>query len=112
VPPPLQGWKLRIPVGHDTYNVRFRHRGRRYDRGTGESDPAKAAVEAARIYGEIVTGRLRTRAVSSSLAETAARFLEAYEVNHAPKTFETVQMYFRAHFLPYFGSFEAFTPAG
>ena len=111
VPRVAEGWKLRLPAGHSTYNVRFRHRGRRYDRGTGESDPAKAAVEAARIYGEIVTGRKAARPVASTLAEAAAAFLEAYEVDHAPGTSETVRIYFKAQFLPFFGSFENFTDA-
>lgn len=112
MPRAAQGWTLRQPAGHATYNVRFRHRGRRYDLGTGESDETKAAVEAARIYAEVVTGRVQARPVEGSLSEASAGFLEAYEIDHAPGTFDTVRMYFKAHFLPFFGTLERFTEAG
>ncbi len=60
----------------------------------------------------VVTGRPLARALATSLAESAAAFLAAYEIDRAQGTFDTVKMYFSAHFLPFFGSFDSFTEAG
>ena len=106
------GWKLRKPEGRDTHLVRFRHNGERIERSTGESDPDKAAIEAARIYADTVSGRRTTRvAVAADLDKAAADFLADYGTTHAEGTAATAEMYFSAHFLPHFGSFDRFTPA-
>jgi integrase len=105
-----EGWKLRLPPGHTTYSVRFRHRGQRVERSTGTSDPGEAAVEAARIYAAIVGGRSAARPTSAGFDQEVANFLADYEMAHAKGTFDTVTMYFRAHIIPFFGSFDAFTP--
>jgi integrase len=108
------GWKLRLPEGRGrrTYLVRFRHGGKRVERSTGKSDPREAAVEAARIYADVVSGRRTTRAaVSADLASAFASWLADYEATHATGTAETVTMYVEAHLLPFFGAFDRFTPA-
>lgn len=106
------GWQLRLPEGRDTYLVRFRHAGRRYEKSTGRRDPKEAAVEAARIYADVVSGRRshRTR-VTADLTTAFALFLEDYEVTHAGGTIVSVTLYARSHLLPFFGSFDRFTPA-
>jgi integrase len=105
-----EGWKLRLPLGHNTYTVRFRHKGKRVERSTGKSDAAEAAAEAAQIYAAVVTGRKAARPVSAGFDQHVANFLADYEMTHTKGTFETVTMYFRAHIIPFFGSLEAFTP--
>jgi integrase len=106
----VEGWKLRLPRGHKTYSVRFRHRGGRIERSTGKSDPHEAAAEAARMYAAIVSGRSAERPRTAGFDQEVANFLADYEVTHAEGTFATVTMYFRAHIIPFFGSFDAFTP--
>lgn len=108
------GWKLRLPEGRGrrTYLVRFRHAGKRVERSTGKGDPREAAIEAARIYADTVSGRRTVRAaVSADLASAFASWLADYEATHSAGTAETVTMYVEAHLLPFFGSFERFTPA-
>jgi hypothetical protein len=105
-----EGWKLRLPRGHTTYSVRFRNRGQRVERSTGKSDPGEAAAEAAFIYSTIVSGRSAARPLSAGFEQEVANFLADYEITHAKGTFATVTMYFRAHIIPFFGSFDAFTP--
>jgi integrase len=108
------GWKLRLPEGRNrrTYLVRFRHAGQRVERSTGCSDPEKAAVEAARIYADIVSGRQVTRvSVATDLATAVASFLADFELENSAEWTEIVTLYFRVHLLPFFGTFEHFTLA-
>jgi integrase len=105
-----EGWKLRLPPGHHTYTVRFRHKGKRVERSTGKSDATEAAVEAAQIYAAVVTGRTAARPIAAGFDQHVANYLVDYEMTHSKGTFETVTMYFSAHIIPFFGSFEAFTP--
>jgi len=108
------GWRLRLPEGRgrQTYLVRFRHSGRRYEKSTGRSDPREAAVEAARIYADVVSGRRSQRAnVGADLATAFASFLADYEVTHAAGTMVSVTLYARSHLLPFFQSFDRFTLA-
>ena len=108
------GWKLRLPRGRgrQTYLVRFRHAGRRYEKSTGRTDPREAAVEAAKIYADVVSGRRSARAnVATDLATAFASFLADYELNHADGTVTSVTLYVRAHLLPFFASFDRFTLA-
>src|SRR5215469_10556971 len=103
------GWQLRLPEGRTIYIVRFRHAGQRIDRSTGKSDPSEAAIEAARIYADVVSGRRASRvAVSADLEKAFATWLAEYEMSHSPGTAETVTMYVESHLLPFFGSFERF----
>jgi integrase len=101
---------LRLPPGHKTLTVRFRHKGKRVERSTGKSDPSEAAREAAQIYAAVVTGRSAPLAVAAAFDQAVASFLADYETTHTRGTFETVKMYFRAHIIPFFGAFQAFTP--
>jgi integrase len=73
------------------------------------SDPVEAAREAAQIYAAVVTGRSAPRSIAAGFDQAVAFFLADYEMTHTKGTFETVTMYFRAHVIPFFVSFEAFT---
>jgi integrase len=107
-----QGWKLVLPPGRTIYAVRFRWQGVRHFKGTGKSDPGEAAIEAARIYSDTVSGRETALPVSADLEETVAAFLAHYGTLHAEGTTETAEMYFAAHVIPFFRSLERFTAAG
>lgn len=63
------GWTIRIPKGEGrtVYLVRFRHAGKRVELSTGKSDPREAAVEAARIYADTVSGRRTARGNAGAL---------------------------------------------
>ena len=74
-----EGWKLRLPPGHKTYSVRFRHKGKRVERSTGKSHPGEASAEAARIYAAIVSGRGEARPISAAFDQEVANFLADYE---------------------------------
>ncbi len=72
----------------------------------------EAAVEAARIYADVVSGRRTQRAnIGADLATTFASFLADYEVTHAAGTMVSVTLYARSHLLPFFQSFDRFTSA-
>lgn len=107
------GWTVRIPAGagRSVYVVRFRHAGRRYELSTGQTDPGLAAAEAARIYADTVSGRSVARPVSSDLTDTVERYLGALAKQASPKWVEVTAIYFRAHLIPFFRTFERFTPA-
>lgn len=58
-----------------------------------------------------MSGRQSARsAVSTDLDKAFAAWLADYEMNHTPGTAETVTDYVRAHFVPFFRSFDRFTP--
>ncbi len=81
------GWKLRLPEGRGrrTYLVRFRHNGQRIERSTGRSDKGEAAVEAARIYADVVTGRRVSRPVATDLTSAIAAHLADLEQEVSPE---------------------------
>lgn len=107
-----EAWKLVLLPGRSYYSVRFTWGGRRYFRGTGRNDPSEAAIEAAKIYADTVSGRIATEVeVSTNLTDAAAEFLAHYTTQHEAGTSETAEMYFAAHIIPFFGSFERFTAA-
>lgn len=107
------GWQLRLPKGRgrQTWLVRFRHNGQRIERSTGRSDKGEAAVEAARIYANVVTGRRVSRPVATDLATAIAAHLADLELEVSPEWAKIVTLHFHAHLLPFFASFEHFTPA-
>ncbi len=107
-----QGWKLVLNPGCSVHTVRFRWAGKRVHRSTGKSDPNEAAVEAAKIYSDVVSGRTEARSVSSDLAESFSQWLATYEMTHEKGTFANVELYVSAQLLPFFKSFESFTPLG
>lgn len=49
-----EGWRLRKEKGRETYTVRFRIAGQRFEPSTGTSDPIEAARSAERIYADHV----------------------------------------------------------
>jgi integrase len=108
-----EGWKLRVnPNSGGVQQVRFRHLGRRFERSTGTSDPAKAAVEAARIYSEVVSGRRAVSApVSTELDVAVSSFLADAEKTDSAEWVKVLTVRFKTHLIPFFGSFERFTPA-
>jgi len=107
------GWTIRIPAGanRSVYVVRFRHNGQRVSKSTGCANPDEASVEAARIYAEVVGGRRVARPASGDFAATVADYLADFELETSPEWSAIVTIYFRAHLIPFFGSFEAFTLA-
>lgn len=105
------GWTIRRPEGRLTYLVRFRHAGRRHEQSTGESDPRIAAKQAAKIYGDVVNERQVARPVSADLDVAVATYLADFELTSSPEWAKIVELYFRVHLLPFFGSFARFTPA-
>jgi integrase len=103
-------WECFLPKGRTIYVVRFRTPSGRVTRSTGESDSRKAAQEAARIYADVISGRVATRAaVSADLEKAFAGWLAEYEMTHAAGTTETVTDYVRADLLPFFQTFDRFT---
>lgn len=52
-----EGWKLVWRRG--VARVRFTHAGGRYEITTGERDPGKAATVAARVYSDVIHGRVK-----------------------------------------------------
>jgi integrase len=80
-------------------------------RSTGCTDPGAAAKEGAKIYSDVVTGRRVTAPVSTALDAAVAAFLVEYSTAHAEGTGATVENYFRASILPFFGTFERFSEA-
>jgi integrase len=106
-----QGFRLRRHERTGLYFVRFRHAGRRYEKSTGARDSKDASIEAARIYADIVSGRKVARPVSAALDEAVASYLADFELANSASWAKIVTIYFRAHILPFFGSFDAFTLA-
>jgi site-specific recombinase XerD len=104
-----EGWKLVLPRGRTTYCVRFRWQGVRHFLGTGRADLSEASAEAARLYAETVSGRKVEQQVSGDLDRTVAEFVAHYAATHTGGTADTVEMYFAAHFTPFFRSVERFT---
>lgn len=49
-----EGWRLRKEEGRETYLVRFRVAGERFERSTGTGDPHEAKKAAERIYADAV----------------------------------------------------------
>jgi len=60
-----EGWKLKDKRGIS--HVRFTHEGERYELSTGTRDPVEAAKAAARIYSDVINGKL-TRSATGELA--------------------------------------------
>jgi len=92
-----EGWKL--VLRGDIYRVRFTYEGKRYEITTGERDPGKAAVVAARIYADVVAGRV-TVSLSGALvhpttkvAEVCADWLAAIESELGRNTGVTYLVY-------------------
>lgn len=103
---PAEGWKL-VWRGRIAY-VRFTWAGERVDESTRQTDPQRAAEEAAKVYADFVTGRrVITRAGGASkvspaqllVAELLALWLADCEALYAPRTVKLYRDHVRAHFL-------------
>jgi integrase len=70
-----------------------------------------AAVEAAKVYADTISGRRVARPISADLATAVAEFLEDFGMQNSPSWVQIVGLYFKVHLIPHFGSFEHFTPA-
>lgn len=100
-----QGWTLVDRRG--IKRVRFTFQGCRYEITTGKRDRAEAAPIAARIYADVVAGRLNpskpglARHPSTPLAELCADWLAAIEPELGRDTDVTYQVYAR-HWIAFF----------
>jgi integrase len=67
-----EGWRLKWKpsAGGDIAHVRFTHKKRRYEISTGSRDPREATQIAARIYADVIQGRLK-RIASGALVHPA-----------------------------------------
>lgn len=108
-----EGWQLRKQPNSPFWFVRFRHKGRRHEKSTRETDKAKARARAAEIYAETVSGRAVVRAPSGagSLVDALTDWLDVYADEHREGTTDTVAGYAEAHWVPFFRDAEHFTTA-
>jgi len=97
-----EGWRLLLDERTGIYQVRFRHAGRRRKVSTGERDPAEAALTAARIYAEAVSGRRVVVPTSRRFDELAAEWLEHVEPTLDPLTHKQYELYVGTHLDPWF----------
>ena len=92
-----QGWTLRWHEPTGTWQVRFRHAGRRHERSTGvrdQRDKGTATREAARIYAETIQGNGQHRAVppaKGDLLEWLTAWLDSLPVRGT--TYTTYEKY-------------------
>lgn len=89
-----KAWVLlwRGKAGSKIAYVRFRHEGARYDLTTRKRDPGAAAKEAARIYGDVVSGKWAREQLATAggsklpLNELTAKWIEDFEKAHPTGT--------------------------
>lgn len=92
-----EGWKL--VLRGSIYRVRFSFKTKRYEITTGESDPRKAAIVAAQIYADVISGRVTVSSSgalthpSTSLAELCADWIAAIETELGRQTGTTYTVY-------------------
>ncbi len=109
-----QGWTLILR--RETYSVRFRHEGRRYEISTRESDPRKASAAAARIYANVITGRVKKSAngalvhPSTPIEEPIADWIAAIASELGRGTDLTYEVYGR-HWVSHFETIGEITSA-
>ncbi len=112
---PAEGWKLTRKPGRLSFSVKFTHNGNAYERGTGESDEARAAKRAAEIYAGIVSGltdtapRKRHALEIRPIGPAAQSWLDSVAQTLDQKTLDTYLGYVTCHFEPFFRSIEAIT---
>jgi integrase len=110
-----EGWKIRRAPGNEVYSVRFSWGGRQHEPSTGETDPERAATEAARIYADYVSGRFRGRKPARAptgglpLDEVASSWLADVESTLDPDTVGLYQLHLRKHLVPWFETLPAVT---
>lgn len=100
-----QGWQLVWRRG--IARVRFSHEGTRHEISTGSRDPREAHRTAARIYSDVVTGRVKRSSGGLAhpqlpLAELAADWIAAIEPELGRGTPDTFTVY-AGHWARFFG---------
>lgn len=103
-----EGWKIRRIGKGRLYYVRFRWQGHRPELATGEADPARAAIEAAKIYADVISGRrplkpseLGPGALPPALlpvGELLAEWIAAIETLYAKRTVKLYKSHAFTHF--------------
>jgi integrase len=112
-----EGWKLQQDPRNGLYKVRFTHAGRRWKLATATRDLGDATREAARLYGEVVSGRFVPGRVAQSggrdFIEVASAWLADIESSVDAKTFGLYSnIYVGTHFAPFFGTVDGLTTTG
>lgn len=109
-----EGWKLVWRRG--IASVRFTHAGERYEISTRSRDPEEASTLGARIYADVIHGRVK-RAEGGTLmhpttpiAELAADWIEAIEPELGAGTPATYTVY-ASHWVSHFGTLGELTGA-
>lgn len=99
-----EGWRLRRHGAR--YYVRFSWQGQRPELPTGETDPARAAVEAARIYARVISGEQPLKPQDGAgvppallpVDELLAEWIAAIETSYAKGTVKLYRSHAFAHF--------------
>lgn len=98
-----KGWQLgkRKP-----YHVRFTHQGRRFDISTKSRDPREAAARAARIYSDVIEGRLTQSGAGAvhpgtPLSDLCTLWIDAIAPELGAKTGDTYTVY-AGHWIRHF----------
>lgn len=109
-----KGWSLVWRSGYAS--VRFTHAKARHFISTGETDPARAREQAARIYAEVVSGKRRkVSAAVRAIQPLEVLFAEWLASLEGVLDDETVKTYRRTyvptHFVPWFKRFDAIDEA-
>lgn len=112
---PSKGWKLYLRPGRRFYGVKFNHKGKAYDRGTGEVDETRAAQRAAEIYAGIVSGNTPNAGRRSKALEVRPigpikqAWLDSVCQTLDQTTLDTYKGYCDKHIEPFFKTIEAIT---
>lgn len=107
-----EGWRIRQRTEDGPYYVRFRHEGQRHEITTNRRDPREAAEEAARVYADVIAGRLTPEVANAApqpADEIFAEWLESLTTTHAASTQGLWELYVGTHFLEVFKTTADFT---
>ena len=110
-----EGWKVSRDARTGLYTLRFRHAGRRYHLSTGTADSDEAALNAAQLYAETVSGRRRSEDTSSpTVARRPLDGLGAEWLAQAGATLDETTssqygMYVERHWKPFFATLDRLT---
>lgn len=118
-----EGWTLSVDPRTKIQIVRFTHDKRPYKLSTGERDPGRAALAAARIYAEVVTGVRASddepgeatpsapRRTLTPLDVLFSQWLADVEATLDETTVDVYTTYVKAHWLDFFKTLDAITEA-
>lgn len=101
-----EGWRIRRkPEPDGPFYVRFRHAGTRHELATGSSDPGEATRSAAKIYADVVGGKVRVgltiAAPDTPTEDLFVSWLDATANTRSAGTLKTWEVYART-FLKFF----------